>query len=111
MRKLSLYVIMVMFFITVVSFGLAHSTEVMLNAKIDSATTQLDKNGTEYVRFLVTEKRNMNGVDYSITLPVMAFGENVKAAKVFKNGDDFKAIAQKRSYQGRDSYTIVQFIN
>lgn len=112
MRKSFIAGLFIAVLVTFVAMSLnAVAAEVQLNAKIDSAVTKLDKNGSEYVRFLITEPRKLNGVDYTITLPVMSFGANVQFAKEFKNGDDFKAIVQKRFYQGRDSYTVIQFIN
>lgn len=90
--------------------GLAVAEEVMLEVTIDSATEAIDKNGNPYVRFIVTENRTMKGITYPIGVPVMAFGSTVEEAQTLKAGDTLKAIASKREYQNRDSYTILTFL-
>ena len=83
----------------------------ILNATIDSATVALDKNGVEYVRFIITEPRSLNGISYKKSLPVMAFGEQVPAAKAISAGDSLKAVANFRKLpDGRESYTVISFI-
>lgn len=71
----------------------------------------IDRNGNEYVRMIATFDRELNGVKYSVDLPVMAFGSTAEGAKLFKKGDRVKAICQNRKLSdGRESYNVVAFI-
>ncbi len=90
---------------------IASAEDRILETSIDSATIALDKNGAEYVRFIVTEPRQLNGVSYQKSLPVMAFGDQVPAAKTMAAGDALKAVANYRKLpDGRESYTVISFI-
>lgn len=93
-----------------VFIGYATSAEKILTTIADSVTIALDKNGVEYVRIIATEEKSLQGIKYTIGVPIMAFGSLVAEAKTIKAGDDFKAIVQTRQYNGSDSYTIVSFI-
>ena len=83
----------------------------MLNTTVQSATVALDKNGHEYVRLIINEERNMNGISYEKGVPVMAFGDLVEPAKSYNAGDQLKAIANYRQLpDGRESYSVIQFV-
>ena len=98
-------------FAIVLLIGLnAHAEDKILDTKIDSATTALDKNGAEYVRLIITEPRSISGVAYQKSLPVMAFGKNVDPAKSYAAGDQLNAIVNSRVYNGQESYTVLSFI-
>jgi hypothetical protein len=88
----------------------AFAKDVMLQSTITRADTVLDKNGNEYVRLIVTEERDLNGVKYETEVPVMAFGKQVSEAKDFKAGDKFKGICASRLYEDRTSYTILKVL-
>lgn len=89
----------------------ASAEDKILNTKIDSTTVALTKNGNQYVRFIVSEERELNGIKYNRSLPVMAFGSLVDAAKAMKAGDTLKAVVSYRKLSdGRESYTILSFI-
>lgn len=92
------------------TFGTAIAGDMILEAKIDSATESIDKNGNTYVRFIVTEQRTLQGVTYPVGVPVMAFGSVVEKAQTLKEGDTLKAIVKKREWQSRESYTILAFL-
>jgi len=94
----------------VMTSGVALSADQMLEAKIQSATESIDKNGNPYVRFIIEEQRTMQGVTYSVGVPVMAFGPTVEQAQTLKAGDTLKAIVKKREWQSRESYTILAFL-
>ena len=87
---------------------MAYSAEI-LNAKITSMVERIDKNGNDYVRFIVNEDKTLNGTKYTVGVPVMAFGDLVKKAQNFKKGDTLKCIVQVREYKGNQSYTILAF--
>ena len=88
----------------------ALAVDKILNDKIDSATVAIDKNGNQYVRFIVNETRKLQGVEYQVGVPVMAFGSMVAKAKTLKAGDKIKAVVASREYKGNTSYTLRAFL-
>jgi len=82
----------------------------VLEATVTSMVESTDKNGNQYVRFIVEEARNMEGVDYTVGVPVMAFSDLLEKARSYSTGDTIKCIVQGREYQGRMSYTILSFM-
>ena len=88
----------------------ALAADKILNDKIQSATTAIDKNGNQYVRLIVAEKRKLQGTEYTVGVPVMAFGNMVTKAKALKAGDKIKAVVASRTYQGNVSYTVRAFL-
>jgi len=92
--------------------NIASAEDKVMNIKIDSTTVAMDKNGSEYVRMIVTEPRTLSGVTYQKSLPVMAFGANVETAKSYQAGDTLNAVCNYRKLpDGRESYTVISFIN
>ena len=78
---------------------------------IESVVTKTDKNGNEYVRFIVpVTQKSSSGVEYKESLPFMAFGAQVDQAKTYKAGDLLKVIARSRVFQDRQSYTILKYL-
>ena len=77
---------------------------------IDSMVVKQDRNGNEYVRFIVPLTLNLNGVSYEDALPFMAFGAQVEEGKTYKEGDTLTVIAKSREFQGRQSYTILKYL-
>ena len=88
----------------------AISAEKILKAKITDVVQAQDKNGQDYVRLIVAETRTLQGTEYSVGVPAMAFGQIVQQAQQYNIGDTLNAIVQQRSYQGRDSYTILSIL-
>jgi len=109
MKKLVLFIVL----LTLVLVGPvinSNAADQLLDTKIDSASVQIDKNGNEYVRFIITETRTLNGISYDRSLPVMAFGATVSDAKAYKAGDQLKAIVSYRKLtDGRESYNVLGF--
>ena len=99
----------IMAFLSLAFVATAPAKELMLQAPIASAMTKLDKNGNEYVRLIVNESKNLDGVHYTVGTPVMCFGQTVAKAKALSEGDEFKAIVDSRYYKGRKSYTLIAF--
>jgi len=89
----------------------ALAADKIISAQISQATTAIDKNGNEYVRFIVPEERSLQGVKYTQGVPVMIFGESVAKAKTFKVGDSFRAIVSTKEYKGNLSYRLIAFID
>lgn len=75
--------------------------------KPDSVTVLKDKNGNEYVRMLISEKKNSSGISYTQSTTVNAYRELVPAASKIKPGSEVTAIVEKREYQGRTYYTLL----
>ena len=90
----------------------AMAADQTMDTTINSVTVAMTKHNVEYVRFIITEQRTLDGVDYNRSLPVMAFGEElVTAAKAYKAGDQLKAVVSYRKLDdGRESYSILAFI-
>jgi len=111
MRKTSLIFAIVCFAIAALSIvGVVNAAEKLVTAPVKSVTIANDVNGHEYVRLIVEESRTLNGVSYSVGIPVMGFGDQAAALKSMKEGDVFKGICQERSFQGRDSYTLIKTV-
>jgi len=92
----------------------ANSAEQIMQEPVTGVTVAVDKNGNEYVRAIVNTKKSLNGIEYQIGVPVMAFSTNPDAVakmKTLKKGDKLNAIVSANEYQGRTSYTVIQFIN
>lgn len=114
MRKsfaLSIITALVIMLVLSLSIPTAYAKDVLIEAKVTSVTEALDKNGNPYVRIIVEEARELNGVAYTTGVPVMAFGKIAGQVKGMKVGDALHVIAAKRTFQGRDSYTILKVID
>ena len=82
-----------------------------VSGTIESAVTKMDKNGNEYVRFIIpVTQKSSSGIEYEESLPFMAFGAQVDQAKTYKAGDLLKVIARSRVFQDRQSYTILKYL-
>jgi len=88
----------------------AMAAEKVINLPITGKVIAPDRNGNTYVRLIVGEKRVLNGVEYEVGTAAMAFGPVVEGAKALEVGQTLKAIVQERTYQGRDSYTILKLL-
>lgn len=96
--------------VLLLSAGMAIAGDAMLETTVDSVTIAMDKNGNEYVRAIITEQRELNGVTYPRSLPLMFFGGMVESGKQLKAGDQIKVIASYREFESRPSYTALQLI-
>ena len=111
MKSLKALIVYMALIAVLLSFGMANAGDKVLDVSIDSTTIALDKNGNEYVRFIISEPRTLNGTAYNRSLPVMAFGDLVPKAKSYQAGDKLKAVASfSELSDGRQSYRILAFI-
>jgi hypothetical protein len=101
------YAIILAIMILFVSVSGAVAADKMLTATIDSVTVANDKNGAEYVRLIVLEPKDSDGVTYVTGTPVMCFGSLADQAKALKKGDKLRAVVQESEYQGKNSYTLL----
>ena len=90
--------------------GIVYAADQMLDTTVSDTVKRLDKNGNEYVRVIIDEAKELNGVSYTASTAVMFFGPLVQEAKNLKKGDALKVIASSSEYQGRTSYTAVAFV-
>ncbi|MGW8181589.1 MAG: hypothetical protein ACWGQW_22900, partial [bacterium] len=82
----------------------------LITAKVQSVTQAVTRNGAPYVRVIIEEKRELNGVSYTAGVPLMFFGAMVESGKTLKAGDTVKVIASGREFNGRTSYTAQALI-
>ena len=88
----------------------AYAEDVLVESKIINMSVKIDKNGNEYVRFIIKETKELNGLTYQADTAVMAFQTSVIAAKKLSEGDTLKAICSKNEYKGRLNYNIIQIL-
>ena len=110
-KSLSFALIMLVSFIALAVFvqnGIAADS--ILDTTIKSVTVSNDKNGNEYVRFIIVEDKELHGIEYKADVVTMAFGSAVEKAKTYSDGDQLKAIISQNEYRGRTSYNIIAFV-
>jgi len=89
----------------------ARAQDTLINTKVESVTTKVDKNGNDYTRIIVKEDRELNGIKYQIGVPVMVFGDElVSKARTLTKGDQLKAICSINEYKGRKNYQMIAFV-
>ncbi|MBA4369852.1 MAG: hypothetical protein C0403_19665 [Desulfobacterium sp.] len=106
MKKIITALLIAIFCMATIAVAADNNPDVVLEAKIQSATIALDKNGHSYGRVIIEEKRTLSGIAYTDTAPVMFFGDLADKAKGLKKGDTLKCIAQRNIYQGRVTYNV-----
>ena len=80
--------------------------DMLLKAEVQEVSVATDKNGKEYVRIIVAEDKELNGIKYTVGVPVMCFGATVGQAKQVTPGETLTCIADKGEYRGNTSYTL-----
>lgn len=89
----------------------AAAEDKILDAKIQSIENKLDKNGNQYCRIFIAEKRELSGIQYETSVAVMGFGAGlVEQLKAKKAGDTVKLIVAENEYKGRTSYNIIALV-
>jgi len=94
----------------VLSIAVAYAAEEVVTGEITDVVTAVDKNGNDYTRLIVSMDRTLEGTQYTVGLPIMAFGEHAEPAAALSAGQTLKAICQTRIFQGAESYTIVKIL-
>jgi hypothetical protein len=90
--------------------AMAMSAEVVLDVTITDMVEKTDKNGNDYVRFIAEMPKELQGTQYTVGTPIMAFGAAVEKAKTYSVGDTLKCIAKYREWNSRESYTILAYL-
>jgi len=107
LKKLSVFFLIVALLIPAAAF----SKDVLLTATVKKAGVYLTKSGKQYVRIIITEQRQLNGIQYEKDVVVTAFRPHqVQALRNIKPGDTLKAIADKKFYRGRVVYNIIKVV-
>ncbi len=91
------------------SAAITLGAEVIITGTVTDVIAKTTSNGEPFTRLLVPFERELGGSTYSVILPVMGFGPLAAPAAEKMQGDKIRAIAQKRMYEGRESYTLIQF--
>lgn len=82
----------------------------MLKATATDVVQATGRNGANYTRVIIQEKRRLNGIEYEAGVPVMFFGAMAEKGSTLEIGSDFKAIVSEREYRGSKSYTVIQLL-
>ena len=106
MKKL--FIVFVTFFALIAFTGLAIAEDLQVAFPIERVLVKKDKAGNPYCRILVQNTKELNGVIYSSTASVMAFGDQVTAASRLKKGDTLKAIVARSEFRGGVSYQLLK---
>ena len=89
----------------------ASAAEALIEFTPQSTIAKTDRNGQPYVMFIMEEARKLQGFDYKVGVPVMAFGSLATEAAKFPPGSKIKAIAKHNVMSdGRESYAIIGFV-
>jgi len=90
---------------------MAEARDKILVATAQSVVQDTDKNGNQYIRVIINEKRKLKGIEYEVGVPVMFFGSTIAQGQTIQEGQEFKAIVSDRFYQGRKSYMVIKLLN
>jgi hypothetical protein len=99
--------IIVLLIVTFVWIATPARAEQVLTFKPDTVTVLKDKNGNDYVRMLVSEKKASQGVNFTQSTTINAYRDLVPAASKIKPGQEVTAVVEKREYQGRSYFTVL----
>jgi len=95
----------------VVVANFAMAGDIVVKTPIDDVIVKIDKNGDEYVRIIINEEHKMQGVQYTVGVPVMVFGGDLVAtAKGLQAGDMLNAVCIERKYQDSRSLVLRAFL-
>ena len=111
MKKIVGITLVAMIVLTI-SFTVASAKDVLLKDQtIKDVTIAYTKTDKPYVRIIISEPRELDGVKYTVGVALMCFeADLLNEAKAFGPGDKLSCIADKGSYKGRTSYTLRAFI-
>ena len=98
----------------VASFTLVSAKDVLMkNKEVKSVTVAFTKGANnEYCRINIKEPRELNGIKYTTSVAVMVFDKSLlNEAKGLTPGTKFSFIADQGTYKGRNSYTVLAFVD
>ena len=82
----------------------------VISTEISSVTQKKDKNGDDFIRFIVPINKTLNGVAYTDSMSINAYRELVKEAAAYKDGQTLHAIVSMKEHQGRQYGTVLKFL-
>jgi len=88
----------------------AWAKDKLIETEVQKVYFKTDKNGDEYARLIVSEKRKLNGIEYPASVLLMAFSDTVSLVENISAGDKIKAIVSESTYQGNKNYRLVHVI-
>jgi hypothetical protein len=86
-----------------------HAEDQIFQGKAERVTMKATKAGETYAIVFVKEGRVLEGVSYSVDVPMYAFGTAGEKAKTLKPGDEFKAVVNKSERGGNTRYNVLAF--
>jgi len=90
--------------------AMAMAEEKIIDLPISSITAATDRNGAPYTRIIVLEGRKLQGIEYEVGVPTMAFGDTHAQVAQLKAGDQLKALVAENEFNGRKSYNIIKVL-
>lgn len=103
MKKISMSILVVAI---IMITSTANAGDVLGTYKVQQVSEGISKAGNKFVRIIVDEQREINGVKYSAATQIMAFGTLIDSAKAVKPGSTMKAVVTEGEYQGRRSMVL-----
>jgi hypothetical protein len=113
MKKFSLFSLTIAILIAVMwitSPVMVAAADEVVDTTIQSTVQKRDKNGQDYVRFIIPIERTLNGISYNDTVAVNAYPPLVTEAAGYKSGQKLHAIVGFREFNGRQYGTILKFL-
>jgi hypothetical protein len=111
MRRYTSMIVFVALIANLIAFSIALAgPDRILESKVQTATVAKDKNGAEYVRLVVEDNRNINGIAYTASVPAMCFGVVAEKAKTIKAGQSVKLVASESEFRGKKSFTVMHIV-
>jgi len=110
MKRIASLIVLAVVLSFIISLPALYAGEKVIDLKITDIVSKMDKRGHEYTRAIVEEAKELQGVKYTIGVPVMGFGAQNEELKTYRSGQNLKAVVSSREYQGRESYTLISCI-
>jgi len=83
----------------------------IITTEIQKVYHKQDKNGEPYTRLVISEKRQLNGIEYPASVLLMAFSDVSDQVANLSAGDKLKAIVSESQYNGSVNYRLVHVLN
>lgn len=106
-KMMSLAVLVVALMVAIAFTSTAFAEEKIMTIKVEKVDVKKDKNGKEYTRIWTPVTKNLNGVKYTRSMPIMAFGETATAAKKLTKGSTVKGVVETGKYKDRETLTLL----
>jgi len=88
----------------------AIAKDTIIDVPIKQVYQKIDKNGEPYARIIVSEQRQLNGIEYPASVLVMAFSDVVEETKNLQVGENLKAVVSESLYKGKKNYQLIHVI-